>query len=796
MSIKLKLTAGFGSVVLLIAMLGMVAGTRLIAIDEELDAYEAITLKKREALTDGLQDFASGVHYFKNFVLRGGDYAGKFEKAMADIESDAAEYRDAGRIGDDESRWLAQIGEGARSYRKAMEEAKSLAAAGKTSNEIDRAIKGADKALNEALLALLEVNANQTQSSLSTMMAAIHDSLHWVTFLAIFIVAVSALAGWAVGRSITRPLARIMAATDAMSNGDMSANLKSDANDEIGRLMACMGHMQATVGGLLADVAHLIEAASAGDLNVRADPAQYRGDFGKLLCGINATVDNLVTPLRRTADYVGRIAKGEIPETIVCEQHGEYRQMCDSLNALIATMNYLRRETRQVIKAVECGELDRRADADGLQGDWRELVAGVNRIVEGIVEPLEEVAGVLKLVERGDLTRKMQGNYRGRFGDFKDSVNATVQKLSETIADVVEAADLLDNASKQIGTASLGLSKASNEQATSVEETSSAIEQMAASINQNSENAKITDGIAAKASKEAVEGGEAVKQTVEAMKAIAGKIAIIDDIAYQTNMLALNAAIEAARAGDHGKGFAVVAAEVRKLAERSGIAAQEIGALAETSVATAVGAGNFLNEIVPGIAKTSSLVQEITAGSAEQAAGVNQINAAMNQLNQITQQNASAGEQLAATAEELTNQTRSLHELMGFFNFEVRAENENSEIDLDSAIEAHGAWKHKLSHAALHKEKLDSDTISRDDCCKLGLWLHDGASPEYRQLNSFRQCMGKHADFHVEAGKAAELINQQRYGTLDALLGKNSRFSAVSVEVVAAIQTLKRDIAR
>ena len=190
---------------------------------------------------------------------------------------------------------------------------------------------------------------------------------------------------------------------------------------------------------------------------------------------------------------------------------------------------------------------------------------------------------------------------------------------------------------------------------------------MTASINQNAENAKVTDNMAAKAAKEASEGGDAVKDTVQAMKQIANKIGIIDDIAYQTNLLALNAAIEAARAGEHGKGFAVVAAEVRKLAERSQVAAQEIGQLASNSVGLAEKAGHLLDEIVPSINKTSDLVQEIASASMEQSSGVAQINNAMNQLNQATQQNASASEELAATAEELGGQAEQLQDLMGFF---------------------------------------------------------------------------------------------------------------------------------
>jgi methyl-accepting chemotaxis protein len=193
---------------------------------------------------------------------------------------------------------------------------------------------------------------------------------------------------------------------------------------------------------------------------------------------------------------------------------------------------------------------------------------------------------------------------------------------------------------------------------------------MTSSIAQNTENAKVTDGMASTAAKQAGEGGQAVAGTVEAMRKIADKIGIIDDIAYQTNLLALNAAIEAARAGEHGKGFAVVAAEVRKLAERSQVAAQEIGELAGDSVKTAEHAGKLLESMVPSITKTSDLVQEITAASQEQASGVSQINTAMNQLNQATQQNASASEELAATAEEMSGQAENLQQLMSFFKVE------------------------------------------------------------------------------------------------------------------------------
>jgi methyl-accepting chemotaxis protein len=193
------------------------------------------------------------------------------------------------------------------------------------------------------------------------------------------------------------------------------------------------------------------------------------------------------------------------------------------------------------------------------------------------------------------------------------------------------------------------------------------MEEMTASITQTSENAKVTDGVAMKSASEATEGGAAVRETVVAMKQIAHKIGIIDDIAYQTNLLALNAAIEAARAGEQGKGFAVVAAEVRKLAERSQIAAQEIGAVATSSVDLAEKAGRLLDTIVPNIRKTSDLVQEITAASSEQTSGVGQISAAITQMSQTTQQNAASSEELAATAAEMSSQAEQLQNTIAFF---------------------------------------------------------------------------------------------------------------------------------
>ncbi len=311
-------------------------------------------------------------------------------------------------------------------------------------------------------------------------------------------------------------------------------------------------------------------------------------------------------------------------------------------------------------QAVAVGDLNQQIAASS-NDEIKDLIDAMNTMTSN----LRVTSGLAEKVSEGDLT------VRPKPLSDKDTLGIALEKMVErlrgVVSDALSASDNVSSGSQELSSASEQVSQGATEQAASAEEASASMEEMAANIKQNADNAAQTEKIARQSAKDAEASGDAVNRAVSAMRTIAEKISIVQEIARQTDLLALNAAVEAARAGEHGKGFAVVASEVRKLAERSQTAAAEIGAVSGDTVKAAQEAGEMLTRLVPDIRKTAELVAEISAACREQDVGASQINEAIQQLDKVTQQNAGASEEMSATSEELAAQAEELQTSIAFF---------------------------------------------------------------------------------------------------------------------------------
>ena len=336
-------------------------------------------------------------------------------------------------------------------------------------------------------------------------------------------------------------------------------------------------------------------------------------------------------------------------------------------------------------------------------------------LTKSITGPVYKGVEFARKLSQGDLTAEVDVDQKDELGILAQALRDMVQRLREVVTEVQSASDNVASGSEELSASSEQLSQGATEQAASVEEVSSSMEEMGSNIRQNADNATQTEKIALKAAQDAQAGGQAVVQAVGAMKNIAEKISIVEEIARQTNLLALNAAIEAARAGEHGKGFAVVAAEVRKLAERSGTAAAEISELSSSTVSVADQAGQMLTKLVPDIQRTAELVQEISAASNEQNAGAEQINKALQQLDQVIQQNASASEEMASTSEELSSQAEQLQSTISFFHLGAAAARVTRQAARRSAPQGNRAPRKLASKTAAPGLALDMGRDDEDD---------------------------------------------------------------------------------
>ena len=372
-------------------------------------------------------------------------------------------------------------------------------------------------------------------------------------------------------------------------------------------------------------------------------------------CLIACTIVRSITnPLRVASELIQSVSKGDLSRAADADSRDEFGQMITAMNRMVENL----RGAADVASRISEGDL-------GCEPKALSERDTLGHALIDMVQNLRQAAQIAASIAEGDLT--VQAAPRSERDVLGQALRKMLGNLRKTVSEVATAAANVGTGSDEMSSTAQQLSQGATEQAASAEESTSSMEQMTSSVQQNADNARQTDKIASKAADDARAGGDAVVRTVTAMKEVAEKINIIEEIARKTDLLALNAAVEAARAGEHGKGFAVVASEVRKLAERSQTAAGEISRLTSDGVRTAESAGDLLAKLVPDIQKTAELVREIAAASAEQSTGADQINKAIQQLDHVIQQNAAASQEMASTATELSSQAEGLQSTIAFF---------------------------------------------------------------------------------------------------------------------------------